>query len=222
MTDAPSPEFVAAVEAAGLLRDEYPDQMAARSCTCTPDAMCGAHRLLDRYEALYEHLRDTNSAKRDLRAAVAAANQRTEQAEAARDALQAMVDGCRELVGDYHSQLSPGSGPVAHGLHEELAEVVGYPEDFRALVADQPATRDHPWTASGGEGTATIVSRIGGPAFAVHRHGQPDIGIAEAVAAALNQAPWISIRPALVADQPATPDPAWPDETRRQPDQEHT
>jgi hypothetical protein len=54
-----------------LLRDEYPDQMADRSCTCEPEATCGAHRLLARYDALYEHMAGLNAERRDLRAALA-------------------------------------------------------------------------------------------------------------------------------------------------------
>lgn len=50
-----------------LLRDEYPDQMAARSCTCEPDAVCGAHRLLARYDALYQHMAGLNAERRALR-----------------------------------------------------------------------------------------------------------------------------------------------------------
>jgi hypothetical protein len=40
-----------------LLRAEYPEEMAERSCTCEPDAMCGAHRLLKRYGEMYAQLR---------------------------------------------------------------------------------------------------------------------------------------------------------------------
>lgn len=57
-----------------LLREEYPDEMAARSCTCEHHAMCGAHRLLKRYEDLYAQLVATNGrfrAYRERQAAVA-------------------------------------------------------------------------------------------------------------------------------------------------------
>ena len=61
------PEDVAWLESLvpQLLRDEYPDQMAARSCTCEPEATCGAHRLLARY--LYRHMAALNAERRDLR-----------------------------------------------------------------------------------------------------------------------------------------------------------
>lgn len=62
--------FVANLEAAGLLRAEYPDQMAAASCTCEPEAICGAHRLLLRYDQLYTHLRELNADRRTLRAEI--------------------------------------------------------------------------------------------------------------------------------------------------------
>lgn len=56
-------------EKAGLLRSEYPDQMAAASCTCEPSAVCGAHRLLKRYEELYAHLVAINAERRAARSA---------------------------------------------------------------------------------------------------------------------------------------------------------
>jgi hypothetical protein len=63
----PTPEFAAAVEKAGLLQSEYPDEMARRSCTCEPDAICGAHRLLARYHQLYEAFCEANRQKREAR-----------------------------------------------------------------------------------------------------------------------------------------------------------
>jgi len=68
--DAPSPEFAAAVEDAGLLRDEYPDDMARRSCTCEPDATCGAHRLLAHYEQLFQAFQKANREKRQAKQVV--------------------------------------------------------------------------------------------------------------------------------------------------------
>ena len=62
--------FTAALEEAGLLQDEYPDEMARRSCTCTPDAVCGAHRLLARYEELFEAFQQANREKREARKAL--------------------------------------------------------------------------------------------------------------------------------------------------------
>jgi len=63
------------VRSAKLLRDEYPDEMAAASCTCEPAAVCGAHRLLARYEELYEHLGKINAARRADRARRRAADE---------------------------------------------------------------------------------------------------------------------------------------------------
>jgi len=66
----PSPEFAAAVEAAGLLQDEYPDQMANASCTCEPEAVCGAHRLLTRYQQMYDRLVTVHAERREAKAEV--------------------------------------------------------------------------------------------------------------------------------------------------------
>jgi len=69
-------EMADALETAGLLQAEYPDQMAARSCTCEPDAVCGAHRLLARYIELNaafvqrgKERREVQAELRELRAA---------------------------------------------------------------------------------------------------------------------------------------------------------
>jgi hypothetical protein len=64
--------YAAKLDDAGLLRSEYPDDMARRSCTCTDDAVCGAHRLLVRYQELWEQFRAANKAKREAKAAARA------------------------------------------------------------------------------------------------------------------------------------------------------
>ena len=66
-------ELAAALDAAGLLQDEYPDQMAQRSCTCTPETVCGAHRLLARYDKLFKAFQQSNREKREAKAALQAA-----------------------------------------------------------------------------------------------------------------------------------------------------
>jgi hypothetical protein len=77
-------QLAAALESAGLLQDEYPEDMAQRSCTCTPDAICGAHRMLARYDALFTAFQESNRKKREAAAALRAVT--TE-----RDALRAQV-----------------------------------------------------------------------------------------------------------------------------------
>jgi len=76
----PSPEFAAAVEAAGLLHAEYPDQMAAASCTCEPEAVCGAHRLLARYQQMYDHMVTVQAERRQAKAEVRALTARLDTA----------------------------------------------------------------------------------------------------------------------------------------------
>ena len=66
-------QLTAALEDSGLLQDEYPDEMAARSCTCEPEAVCGAHRLLSRYNQLFEAFQRSNRERRESRAALRAA-----------------------------------------------------------------------------------------------------------------------------------------------------
>jgi DNA-binding transcriptional regulator YiaG len=66
------PEFVAALEGSGLLQAEYPDQMAAASCTCEPEAVCGAHRLLARYQQMYDRLVTVQAERREVKAEVRA------------------------------------------------------------------------------------------------------------------------------------------------------
>lgn len=89
------------------------------------------------------------------------------------------------------SQPDPEDRPVNHPANEIPSTVrdrlrgTGQPEPA-------PAGPEHRWRATGGNGTATIVSRIGGPTFAVSRHGEPAIGLAEMVAAALNECPWLT------------------------------
>jgi len=61
-------EMADALESAGLLRDEYPDQMAARSCTCEPDAVCGAHRLFARYVELNAAFVQRGKERREVQA----------------------------------------------------------------------------------------------------------------------------------------------------------
>lgn len=66
--DDPADDTSTAVERVSrLLQDEYPDEMARRVCTCEPDAMCGAHRLLARYSQLHEALTKANQDKREQR-----------------------------------------------------------------------------------------------------------------------------------------------------------
>ena len=60
-------DLAAALEAAGLLQDEYPDDMARRSCTCSHDAVCGAHRLLARYDQLFKAFQKSNTEKREAK-----------------------------------------------------------------------------------------------------------------------------------------------------------
>jgi hypothetical protein len=69
MTD--TDQLAKALGDAGLLQDEYPDQMAQRSCTCTQEAVCGAHRLLARYDKLFEAFQQSNREKRKAKAALA-------------------------------------------------------------------------------------------------------------------------------------------------------
>lgn len=64
------PDMAAELEKAGLLQDEYPDEMASRSCTCEPEATCGAHRLLARYEQLFQALQLANREKREAKRAL--------------------------------------------------------------------------------------------------------------------------------------------------------
>jgi hypothetical protein len=70
-TDDPTNEGLAAeLEKAGLLRAEYPDEMAARSCTCEPNVVCGAHRLLARYDELFKAFQQSNREKREAKKAL--------------------------------------------------------------------------------------------------------------------------------------------------------
>lgn len=70
MTDEERERLTAELDKAGLLQAEYPDEMAARSCTCEPEAVCGAHRLLARYGQLFEALQRSNRERRQARAAL--------------------------------------------------------------------------------------------------------------------------------------------------------
>lgn len=80
--------------APALLRDEYPDDMAKRSCTCEADAICGAHRLLARYDALYQHMRPLNAERRELRAKLAEAKRLlTERPWDCTNEVLAVIDG---------------------------------------------------------------------------------------------------------------------------------
>lgn len=90
--------------AAKLLRSEYPDEMAARSCTCEPDAMCGAHRLLLRYMDLYEQMGKNNERHRGHR-----------------NRLQGIIDDPVKFSGSLRWQLArSGDDPLVQRLRDLL------------------------------------------------------------------------------------------------------
>jgi len=108
----PSPEFAAAIEAAGLLQSEYPDEMAKASCTCEPEATCGAHRMLARYQQMHDHLVTVQAERRAARAEARALTarvaeqerytdrqrERAERAEAGMRALTARLDAAHSVI----------------------------------------------------------------------------------------------------------------------------
>lgn len=160
-------------------------------------------RLYDRIQRATAHAddprdtqlwRDVAARLRDDEAAVAAANQRAD----------ALADAARDVVAEW------GTDDWIRPTFESAIEAL------RALVADQPTTgesdqpspfkverSDH---THSNEGAFFVDDGIGVEFF-------PTQEAADAYVARLR---------ALAADQPATLDPGWPDETRRQPDQEHT
>lgn len=134
--DTTTPEFAAAVEAAGLLRDEYPEQMAARSCSCTPEAICGAHRLLARYEQMWEAFRKANQAKREYHARALDAEARI--AGAAIDSPATAPERVRcGACGHWQSDHRDGSGACAE---DDEAAMGGC--TCESFTTDSPATTD--------------------------------------------------------------------------------
>lgn len=117
--------------AAKLLRDEYPDDMAKASCTCEPDAMCGAHRLLKRYDEMWHQMRADHERRRKQ------ANELQAEVERLRIAETALRKLAQRVTMRANCPLCPG-GASFHG-----PDCLFWPAVEYAAAAAVPTGNEH-------------------------------------------------------------------------------